>query len=137
MIFKWKERFETGIEEIDKQHKRLFEIGTEIYNLTTKDDGTDYYDAIVGLINELKDYTVYHFRYEESLLEQANYSDLAAHKIEHQKFIDKLNETEANDIDINQKQVLMDMIEFIIGWVSGHIVGIDFKYRELLLEKLK
>ena len=115
MIFKWKERFETGIEEIDKQHKRLFEIGTQIYNLASKDDGTDHYDAIVGLIHELKDYTVYHFRYEEEQLEKANYSDIEAHKMEHQRFIDKLNETEAEDIDVNQKQVLMDMIEFIIN----------------------
>ncbi len=57
--------------------------------------------------------------------------------MEHQRFIDKLNETEAEDIDVNQKQVLMDMIEFIINWVSGHIVGTDFKYRELLMETLK
>ena len=132
MIFKWKDRFNTGIDEIDNQHKRLFEIGTELYDLASSEDGIDNYDNIVALINELKDYTVYHFNYEEERMAKAGYSEISAHKEEHQQFIDKLNETEAKDIDMNQKQVLLDMIEFIIGWVSGHIVGTDFKYKDVL-----
>lgn len=132
MIFKWKDRFNTGIEEIDKQHKRLFEIGSELYDLASAEDDMDNYDNIVALIKELKDYTKYHFNYEEECMEKAGYSEIRAHKEEHQRFIDKLNETEAKDIDLNQKQVLLDMIEFIINWVSGHIVGTDFKYKDVL-----
>lgn len=136
MIFKWKDKFNTGIEEIDKQHKRLFEIGSELYNLGSADDDVDHYDGIVALINELKDYTVYHFNYEEECMQKANFSQIEEHKMEHQRFIDKLNETEAKDIDMNQKQVLLDMIEFIINWVSGHIVATDFKYIDTFKEKL-
>lgn len=132
MIFKWKDRFNTGIEEIDKQHKRLFEIGSELYDLASAEDDMDNYDNIVALIKELKDYTIYHFNYEEECMEKAGYSEIREHKEEHQRFIDKLNETEAKDIDLNQKQVLLDMIEFIINWVSGHIVGTDFKYKDVL-----
>jgi len=134
VIFKWKDRLNTGIEVIDNQHKRLFEIGTELYNLTSLDDGIDHYDEIVVVINKLKDYTKYHFDYEEQRLEKLNYSGLHDHKIEHQRFIDKLNEIEAKDIDINQKQIILDIIEFIINWISEHIVGTDFKYKEIYME---
>lgn len=136
MIFKWKDRFNTGIDEIDKQHKRLFEIGAELYDLTSLDDSSDHYDEIVELINHLKEYTKYHFDYEELCMHKVNYSDIESHKIEHQRFIDKLNETEAKDIDLNQKQVVLDMIDFIINWVSGHIVGTDFKYKDIFTDKL-
>lgn len=128
MIFKWKDKFKTGIEEVDNQHKRLFDIGSELYNLVSLDDGSDHYDEIIALLTELSDYTKYHFGYEEELMEKFNYTDINSHKKEHQKFIDKLNETLAKDIDMNQKQVVLDMIEFIINWVSRHIVGTDFKY---------
>jgi len=134
VIFKWKDRLNTGIEVIDNQHKRLFEIGTELYNLTSLDDGIDHYDEIVVVINKLKDYTKYHFDYEEQRLEKLNYNGLHDHKIEHQRFIDKLNEIEAKDIDINQKQIILDIIEFIINWISEHIVGTDFKYKEIYME---
>lgn len=136
VIFKWKDRFNTGIEEIDNQHKRLFEIGSELFELASLDDGVDHYDEIVRLIDDLKDYTKYHFNFEEEYMEKFNYSDIDNHKREHQKFIDKLNETQSKDIDMEQKQVILDMIEFIISWVSGHIVGTDFKYRDLFIEKL-
>ena len=137
MIFKWKDRFKTGIEEIDNQHKRLFDIGSELYKVVSLDDGSDHYDEIIKLLNELSDYTKYHFDYEEKLMEKYNYNDIKNHKEEHQRFIDKLNETLAQDIDMNQKQVVLDMIEFIINWVSSHIVGTDFKYKDEIIEKLK
>src|SRR5690554_2714851 len=122
MILKWKDKFETGIKEIDNQHKRLFEIGSELYELISLDDGIDHYDDIVYLLDELKDYTKYHFDYEEELLGKFNYEGLEQQRHQHQDFIDKLYETEAKDIDMNQKQVILDMIDFLLKWISGHIV---------------
>ena len=137
MIFKWRDNFNTGIEVIDNQHRRLFEIGTDLYNLTSSDDGSDYYDEIVKLLDELKEYTKYHFDFEEAYMEKFNYDDIEAHKLEHKNFIDKINETESKDIDMNQKEVILEMIELIVSWVTGHIVGTDFKYRDSLMEKTK
>ncbi|WP_352420072.1 bacteriohemerythrin [Proteiniborus sp.] len=132
MIFKWKDNFSIGIEEIDRQHKRLFEIGGEIYNLATLKDGQDHYDEIIALLNSLKDYTVYHFGFEESLMEKYNYDDIDKHKQQHDKFIEKLVEIEAQDIDARQKKVILDILDFIVNWISSHILGTDFKYKGIV-----
>ncbi len=132
MIFKWKDNFSTGIEEIDKQHKRLFEIGGDIYNLATLKDGQDHYDEIMTLLRGLKDYTVYHFGFEESLMEKYNFSELEKHKEQHKMFVEKLVEVETQDIDVRQQKVILDILDFVINWISSHILGSDFKYKGII-----
>ncbi|KNF09380.1 putative bacteriohemerythrin [Gottschalkia purinilytica] len=129
MIFKWKEDFETGISEIDTQHKRLFELGSELYNLVKVKTQQDKYDDIVTIIEELKDYAIYHFKYEENYMKEINFKDLKEHRIKHNVFIEKILEYETDDIDYNQTKVLLDMINFIASWISNHILKDDLKYR--------
>lgn len=132
MIFNWKDSFCTGIEEIDKQHKRLFEIGGEIYNLAILKDGQDHYDEIMALLGSLRDYTEYHFGYEEGLLEKNNYENFEEHKQQHDMFVKKLIDIETQDIDSRQKQVILDILDFIVNWISNHILGIDFQYKDVI-----
>lgn len=130
MIFKWNDRFCTGIEEIDKQHKKLFEIGSELYSLALLQDGQDHYDEIMMLIYELKDYTVYHFNYEEYYMDKYSFIEMKEHKQEHSSFIDKVSELEFQDIDMGQKKVILEIIEFIANWISNHIIKKDLKYKD-------
>ncbi|TAH63437.1 MAG: bacteriohemerythrin [Gottschalkiaceae bacterium] len=132
MIFNWKDRFSTGIEEIDKQHKRLFEIGGQIYNLATLKDGQDHYDEIIALLGHLKEYTEYHFGYEEELMEKYNYNKLEEHKQQHEMFVKKLVEIDTQDIDSKQKKVILDILDFIVNWISSHILGSDFQYKDII-----
>lgn len=132
MIFKWKDNFSTGIEEIDKQHKRLFEIGGDIYDLATLKDGQDHYDEIMALITSLKDYTIYHFGFEESLMKKYNYTEIGEHKKQHDRFVEKLIDIEAQDIDARQEKVVLEILDFIVNWISSHILGSDFKYKEVI-----
>ena len=60
MAFEWKERYMLGIEEVDKQHKKLFEIGARAYELTRLDNAYDRYDDIMEVLKELFDYAQYH-----------------------------------------------------------------------------
>jgi hemerythrin len=67
-MFEWRKNYETGIEELDKQHQRLFEIANNAYGLLKNEYRTDKYDDIVEIIKELKDYTTYHFTDEEKYM---------------------------------------------------------------------
>lgn len=133
MIFKWNERFCMGIEEINKQHKRLFEIGSELYELVLLRDGEDNYDEIVRLIYDLKDYTIYHFNYEEQLMDKYGYIGMKEHKQEHNSFIDKISELEYKDIDMGQKKVMLEIIDFIANWITNHILKTDSKYKDVFV----
>jgi len=135
MIFKWKEAFSCSIPEIDKQHIKLFEIGSELYSIATSKDGLDHYDEIMGILNELKNYTVEHFKYEEIFMAEHNYPGFLEHKREHKNFISKILELENKEIDDNQSKVTLDIIEFIATWIQNHILKNDHKYKAYLLDK--
>lgn len=130
MYFEWKDSYSVNVAEIDKQHKRMFEIGGRITDLVLANDEYDHYDEIMSILQELTDYTVYHFGFEEKLMEQYGYKELDSHKIEHAFFIKKLEKFHEKDIDADQKIVSADLIAFVSDWITSHILTTDFKYRD-------
>lgn len=129
-MFIWKDDYNTGIEEIDNQHKRLFELGSQIFELVNLKDGLDHYDEIMSILNDLREYTIYHFDYEENYMKSINYNDLKNHKELHDKLIDKISNIETKDIDMEQNTVLIQLLDFIANWIGNHILKEDFKYVE-------
>lgn len=132
-MFKWQDRFSCGIAEIDKQHKKLFEIGERIYDTASLKDDFDHYDELMQALDELVEYTKYHFGFEEMLMQRYNFSGYAMHKVEHDFFIKKVQKLAAKDMEENQNQTLMEMVHFVADWVSGHILDTDIKYKECLI----
>ncbi|MDR3596823.1 bacteriohemerythrin [Clostridium sp.] len=131
MSFKWKEEYNLNIHEIDKQHKKLMEIGKRAYDITIIDDGYDRYDEIMSIIDELLEYTKYHFDYEENMLKKYNYSHIHDQEEEHGFYVYKINEVasrDENEIDDNQRKVLLEIIDFLSEWISQHINVADRKY---------
>ncbi|MCY6959412.1 bacteriohemerythrin [Clostridium brassicae] len=124
-MIKWKDEFLTGIELIDNQHKKLFEIANRAYKLLKSDFFTDKYDRILEILEELKSYTKYHFKSEEEYMMSINYKKFFSQKMEHDAFIKKLDEVNLKDLDENQDKYLMDILEFIVDWIVNHILGKD------------
>ena len=54
MIIKWKEEYSLGVEKIDQQHRKLFEIAGRAYELLKDELRIDKYDEIVAILEELK-----------------------------------------------------------------------------------
>jgi hemerythrin len=135
MLFKWKDGFSCNIEEIDQQHKKLFEIGSRLNSIVSLQDGYDHYDEIMEVLGELKDYTVYHFDYEEALLRKYGYEDLEVHEIEHKMFVEKLMKIYKKDIDGNQQKVTLDVLMFVADWIAAHILKTDMQYTGFLNTK--
>ncbi len=132
MIFKWRESFSVNNPEIDEQHKKLFEIGTRIYNVASLDDSIDHYDEIMEILQELKDYTVYHFDYEEKKLEECGFNELDVHRVEHAFFIKKIDRIGRKNIDNEQGETIIEVVKFVADWVTSHILKSDMKYSAFL-----
>jgi hemerythrin len=124
-VIQWKESYRLGIDEIDDQHKKLFEIANRAYELLKNDFVTDKYDRIVSIIEELKDYTVYHFSFEENYMASINYRKLLSHKVIHDDFIAKISEVDLDNVDENQDEYLMGILDFVVEWIEQHILGTD------------
>lgn len=135
MAFEWKERYALQLEEIDRQHKKLFEIGARAYDLASGGDAFDHYDEILAVIQELLDYTEYHFGFEEALLTRHQYPVLDTHKQEHTYYVAKIKSISNRDIDGDQLQAIQDIVDFLSQWISSHIVFEDRKYAAYLKEK--
>ncbi|MFT8348718.1 bacteriohemerythrin [Clostridium saccharoperbutylacetonicum] len=124
-MYEMKEEYKIGVEKIDKQHEKLFELADKAYMLLKDDFTIDKYDKIIEIITELKEYTIFHFKSEEEYMESINYKRMFTQKIEHDKFIKELEGIDLNHIDQNQDESLVKMLEFLNEWLTEHILKND------------
>ncbi|MCX7779543.1 MAG: bacteriohemerythrin [Negativicutes bacterium] len=136
-MFAWKEQYGSGIAEVDKQHRHLVQLAGNLYELLQLGDKVDRYDEIRQVLGELTDYTIYHFGYEEELMQKNNFDPAAfkLHQAEHAAFVHKVKLLAEQDIDADQNKVLMDALMFAIGWIEKHILDTDMKYARYLTER--
>lgn len=128
--FAFTDKYKTGIDIIDSEHSRLFEIISATNELIHNQFIPDKYDEIIHLLGELKDYTQLHFHDEEELMKRINYPELSSQQKAHSIFIERLVEidiSDLDDIDDNQTGYLLDLIQFLLGWLSNHILVLDKK----------
>ncbi len=121
----WSEDYKIGIEKIDQQHEKLFEIAGRAYNLLKNNFRIDKYDEIVEIIEELKAYTAYHFKTEEDYMESISYKRFFSQKVAHNDFIEKINGIDLKKVDNDQGQHLLEILDFVANWIKDHILGQD------------
>lgn len=133
-MLEWKDEYLTGIDLIDGQHKTLIAISNRLYSLLKSTFAKDKYDDIVAILNELTDYTVFHFSAEEQLMEQIGYRRIISHKALHNEFIDKIRGVNLNKIDDDQNSYLLELTDFVLSWISSHILKTD---KQILAESAR
>ena len=130
MKYEFTEDYHTGIGFIDEEHAKLFEIANRAYDLLTNQFVTDKYDAIVAVLEELRDYTKYHFNHEEEYMKSINYPKRFSQLHQHTQFISKLESYNLKEIDVNQQEGLLEILDFLALWLQSHIKGMDKKIGE-------
>ena len=75
-MYEFKEEFLTGIDQIDAEHRRLFEIADELYTLKCEEFMPDKYGHIRHILEELRDYTLTYFEHEEAYMASIGYGRL-------------------------------------------------------------
>lgn len=124
-MYEFKEEFRTGIESIDQEHAKLFEIANKAYETLMDEFIPDKYDYIVEILNELKDYAATHFKHEEEYMISINYRKLISQKAMHDDFIEKISEYDLNSLDENQKDAIIEILDFLNDWLVNHILKSD------------
>lgn len=123
--FAFTDAYKTGITLVDDEHRRLFEIIRETNDVIEAELLHDKYDAIVHILEELKDYTIMHFQDEERYMESIGYEGIEMQRLAHTAFVDRLNEINLDDVDDNQKEYLEELIDFLLSWLTNHILKMD------------
>ena len=125
--FAFTEEYYTGVEIIDEEHAELFRIIKRANDLITEELLHDKYDEIMGVLGELRNYTVQHFADEEEYMASIDYEGLEIQKKTHEMFVDKLNDINLDDLDDNQQQYLIELVDFLLMWLVNHILKMDKK----------
>lgn len=130
VFFKWLPEYSVGIKTIDSQHQELVNILNRLFIAVSKREGDK---AIAGILDALMGYTKEHFVLEERLMQQAKYKDLEAHKLEHKKLIEQLDQLCKKHM-LEEKPIYFEMMNFLKTWLKEHIQGVDTKYSAALQE---
>lgn len=129
-MYEMKPEYYTGLGFVDDEHKKLFEIANTVYDLLIDEFIPDKYDYIMEVVNELKAYAKYHFDHEEEYMSKTKYRKFLSHKVAHDGFIEKINEYDADIVDENQRESLLELLEFLTTWLVEHILMQDKLFAE-------
>ena len=124
-MYEFKESYRTGIEFIDDEHKKLFEIAENAYQLQQNEFIADKYDHIVEILEELKDYTKFHSGHEDSYMKEIGYKGMFTQKVQHDAFIAKLDGLDLQSLDENSDEAIHDILTFLTNWLVEHILNVD------------
>ena len=116
--------FSVDIKLIDDQHKVLLKLINELYGSFRKGQAKDKMGTI---IDELVNYTSYHFGVEEKYFSDFNYSDTPAHLHQHVKFVDAILKFK-NEFTSGKAAVSYEVLNFLKDWLINHIQVTDKAY---------
>ena len=130
-VIKWRDSYNTGIEAIDLEHRKLVELIEAMYtNVRDKEPK----EAVEKVINEIVNYTQNHFSNEEMLMQNEQYPSLDNHKKEHQNLIHEVaafKERLLNSYPDGRKE----FYHFLRDWLINHILDSDKKFGDYMVEK--
>ncbi|HQA25532.1 MAG TPA: bacteriohemerythrin [Candidatus Competibacteraceae bacterium] len=122
LYMEWNDSLNTGIRTIDEQHKKIVSYINKLHEVSAHPD-----QKVVRLVLEqLVDYTDIHFKFEESLMADAQYSHLVAHQKVHALFIRRIldyrSRFEAGE------DVTKLLLSTLRAWLISHIKSEDADY---------
>ena len=122
MAIVWSTELDTGIDVIDQQHRRIVDY---INALDTANQTHDR--AAVGqILDELVDYTMSHFAFEESLQEEAGYAYCKPHKRVHELFVRRVGDyVERHRLG---EEIGEELYHLLTTWLVNHIRRDDADY---------
>lgn len=124
-MYEFKDEFLTGIEQIDIEHRNLFEIADRLYTLKHEEFIPDKYDNIREILGELKDYTMTHFEHEEAYMASIGYKRMFTQKSQHDALRELINDWDLDAIDENQDEAIDEILKTITDWLVNHILNED------------
>ena len=126
-MYEFKEEFKTGIPQIDEEHKKLFEIADQIYELKNEEFMHDKYDNIRAILEQLREYTDTHFTHEEEYMRSIGYKNMFMQKVQHDALRQQMAEWDLDSIDENQDEAIDQLLTIVTDWLVNHILGYDKK----------
>jgi len=130
VLMPWTSELATGVKFVDEQHRKLVDMVNALYGAMKSGQGK----SVMGkLLDDLAEYTVYHFGNEERYFDQFKYAETAQHKRLHEelktKVIAYIQKFKSGEGDVS-----MELMTFLKDWLSNHICKTDKRYVKTFLD---
>ncbi len=119
-LMQWSSALAVGHAEIDGQHQVLIEIANRLNNAMHSGAGRT---ACGSILDELVNYTVNHFGFEEKLMEKHHYGDRDAHLLAHRQLIDEVSKFKRQYE--SGGSISIELMGFIRDWLVNHFLKVD------------
>jgi len=122
----WLDLYSVDIESIDDQHKEIVSLINVLHDAMRSQTVDNR--LLTDLVDQLSNYTQYHFAYEEMFFLKYKYAGGETHKKLHRDFIHKINSFK-KDLSV---ELSYEISSFLKTWLVDHIIGTDKKYVKFL-----
>ncbi len=120
----WEDKYSVGVEEIDNQHKRMFEVINELLDAINTNSTEE---SLGHIIESLIQYKKFHFATEEKYFKEFNYDETIEHINKHKEFNDKLNALKEKYLNYTV-EFAFELVDFLEDWLLNHLTVVDQKY---------
>lgn len=121
----WQDRFNIGVDIIDKEHKKLFSIINRIFDALKESSDNEW--ICQESIKYFKNHAIKHFEEEEEYMLSINYSGYEMHKRIHNNFRKNILpslERELEQTNFSEESI-NHFLGVCVGWLLGHTLTED------------
>lgn len=125
----WSEAYATGVEDIDDQHKELFEYIEQLEKCI--DDDVFEGAQIEIILNFLQMFCSTHFCLEEGCMRQRACPVQQKNKMAHDKFLAYFKDfRQTYDRSVQKEKLIRDLHQVLLKWLVQHIIKIDMHIKK-------
>lgn len=117
--FEWRDEYNIGVEVIDREHRRLFQIINKLFHF--KEQEKDRQWICQEGIKYFKGHAVQHFADEEAYMESIGYEGLEHHRRIHQNFRESI--LPALEQELERTDYAPEAVDHFLGVCSGWLIG--------------
>jgi len=128
----WQNKFSVGIDEIDHDHKILFDLVGQFHDAYAMGKGEQ---ALEMLFQILLDYTTNHFSREEEMMRHFGYPGLEDHMKSHEDLKNEVEGLHTRFMNGDRGQICLDILGFLNNWLTFHILETDMAYQKYFSQK--
>lgn len=118
---RWLPDYAVGVQEIDQQHQGLFSLADKLRQAIRAGKGQEVLD---GTLDELVDYTCYHFANEEKLMETISYPYYQNHCRQHEELRLKVRLMRKR-VAAGEAGMTLQVMQFLVEWLKCHTTTSD------------
>ena len=133
MAIEWTADLSTGVQEIDNQHKELFQRINSLLDACNHGKGKE---EVKKVILFLENYVITHFSEEEKYMNKHDYPDGMSHKKQHLEFMENFfrlkTQFEAEGPGVH---IVVITNRLVVDWLRNHIRKTDMALGSFLKTK--